>query len=76
MACECGYLDTVCHTLWRELDNIPGDARTSVAFITFDSSVHFYCLSESQAQPHQLTVVDIDGKYGYVTEVSVCKGGA
>uniref|UniRef100_A0A1B6M3Q4 Uncharacterized protein n=1 Tax=Graphocephala atropunctata TaxID=36148 RepID=A0A1B6M3Q4_9HEMI len=63
LACECGYLDVVCRTLLAELDNVPGDARTSVAFITFDSAVHFYSLTEGQGQPHQLVVVDIDDMF-------------
>lgn len=63
LACECGYLDVVCRTLLAELDNVPGDARTSVAFISYDSAVHFYSLAEGQGQPHQMTVVDIDGTF-------------
>ncbi|XP_046665553.1 protein transport protein Sec24A-like isoform X1 [Homalodisca vitripennis] len=63
LACESGYLDVVCRTLLAELDNVPGDARTSVAFITFDSAVHFYSLTEGQGQPHQLIVVDIDDMF-------------
>jgi len=63
LACESGYLAVVCRTLLAELDNVPGDARTSVAFITFDSAVHFYCLMEGQAQPHQMVVVDIEDMF-------------
>ncbi|XP_054261293.1 protein transport protein Sec24A-like isoform X2 [Macrosteles quadrilineatus] len=63
LACESGYLKIVCATLRSELENIPGDARTSVAFITFDSAVHFYCLMDGQAQPHEMVVVDIDDMF-------------
>jgi protein transport protein SEC24 len=46
-----------------QLEALPGDSRTAVAFITFDSSVHFYSLAENQSQPHQMVVVDIDGRF-------------
>lgn len=63
---ECGYLEIVCQTLLEELENLPGDARTSVGFITYDSSVHFYSLAEGLSQPHQMVVVDIDGKISLI----------
>ncbi|XP_067136282.1 protein transport protein Sec24A [Centruroides vittatus] len=59
-AIETGYLSVFCKILLEELDNLPGDARTQVGFITFDSSIHFYNLTEGFNQPHMLVVSDID----------------
>ena len=60
-AIQSGYLKVACDLLLENLDGIPGDARTQVAFITYDSRVHFYCLSEDLSQPQMLIVSDIDG---------------
>lgn len=60
---ESGYLEVVCSILLDELDNLPGDARTSIGFITYDSSVHFYSLADGLSQPHQMVVVDIDDMF-------------
>lgn len=43
---------------WR----LPGDTRTKIGLITFDSTIHFYNLQEGQSQPQMLVVSDIDGK--------------
>lgn len=40
---------------------MPGDARTKVGFIAFNSEVHFYNIAEGYSQPHEITLVDIDG---------------
>lgn len=45
-------------------DDIPGDSRTNIGFITFDSSVHFYQIANSDGgQPKQLIVGDISGEH-------------
>ena len=49
-----------CDVLLEELDKVPGDSRTQIGFITYDSSVHFYNLAEGLSQPRQLVVTDID----------------
>lgn len=59
-AIHTGYLSSFCKVLLEELDNIPGDSRTQVGFVTFDSSVHFYNLGEGLSQPQMLLVSDID----------------
>lgn len=41
---------------------LPGDSRTRIGFITFDSTVQFYNLQEGLSQPQMLIVSDIDGK--------------
>uniref|UniRef100_A0A1B0D4N5 Uncharacterized protein n=1 Tax=Phlebotomus papatasi TaxID=29031 RepID=A0A1B0D4N5_PHLPP len=60
IAVQSGYLNTVCDTLMEHLDNLPGDVRTQVGFITFSSTVNFYHLAEGFNQPHEITVLDID----------------
>nr|NVI78020.1 Sec24AB ortholog [Cucujiformia] len=60
LAIESGYLQSVCNILLEELKNLPGDARTQIGFVTYDSAIHFYSLAEGQSQPHEMTVLDID----------------
>lgn len=62
-AVENGYLKLFCDTMVDDLDKIPGDSRTQIGFITYDSSVHFYNLAENLNRPHQLIVSEIDDVY-------------
>ncbi|KPP79102.1 protein transport protein Sec24A-like [Scleropages formosus] len=59
-AVETGYLDVVCQSLLDNLNSLPGDARTKIGFITFDSTIHFYNLQEGLSQPQMLVVSDIE----------------
>ncbi|XP_060621274.2 protein transport protein Sec24A isoform X1 [Anolis sagrei] len=59
-AIETGYLNTVCKTLLDNLEFLPGNTRTKIGFITFDSTIHFYSLQEGLSQPQMLIVSDID----------------
>ncbi|NXD62641.1 SC24B protein, partial [Eolophus roseicapillus] len=59
-AVEAGYLTIVCQSLLENLDKLPGDSRTRIGFITFDSTVQFYNLQEGLSQPKKLIVSDID----------------
>ncbi|XP_075904184.1 protein transport protein Sec24A isoform X2 [Nelusetta ayraudi] len=59
-AVESGYLKYLCESLLDNLDRLPGDARTKVGFLTFDSTIHFYNLQEKLSQPQMLVVSDID----------------
>ncbi|XP_067280125.1 protein transport protein Sec24A isoform X3 [Pseudorasbora parva] len=59
-AVQTGYLEVVCQALLDNLDTLPGDARTKIGFITFDSTIHFYNLQEGLSQPQMLIVSDID----------------
>jgi len=66
-AVETGYLHQVCGILLDSLKELPGDSRTSIGFITFDSSVHFYSLAEGMNTPQQMIVMDIDGTFPSVS---------
>ncbi|XP_055733676.1 protein transport protein Sec24A-like [Salvelinus fontinalis] len=59
-AVETGYLDVVCQSLLENINALPGDSRTKIGFITFDSTIHFYNLQEGLSQPQMLVVSDIE----------------
>ncbi|KAF6082881.1 SEC24-like protein A, COPII coat complex component [Phyllostomus discolor] len=59
-AVETGYLNSVCQSLLNNLDLLPGNTRTKIGFITFDSTIHFYSLQEGLSQPQMLIVSDIE----------------
>uniref|UniRef100_A0AAV2MI77 SEC24 homolog B, COPII coat complex component n=1 Tax=Knipowitschia caucasica TaxID=637954 RepID=A0AAV2MI77_KNICA len=59
-AVESGYLKYFCDSLQENLDSLPGDARTRLGFLTFDSTLHFYNLQDGLSQPQMLVVSDID----------------
>lgn len=63
LATQSGYLSIVCETLLAHLDNLPGDARTSIGIIAYDSAVHFYSLAVGSNRPHEMTVQDVEGTY-------------
>lgn len=61
-----GYLEIVCDRILNKImgDEIPGDSRTNIGFITYDSSVHFYQIASGDGgQPKQLIVSDITGNF-------------
>lgn len=47
----CGMVSVVADTIRACLDQLPGDERTQVGFLTYDSSLHFYNLKASLAAP-------------------------
>ncbi|CAF1127607.1 unnamed protein product [Adineta steineri] len=47
-AIQTGYLQSFCDILFENLSSLPGDARTQIGFITYDSRIHFYDLSDRQ----------------------------
>ncbi|XP_034033847.1 protein transport protein Sec24A isoform X2 [Thalassophryne amazonica] len=59
-AVETGYLSVFCQSLLDNINMLPGDSRTKVGFITFDSTIHFYNLQEGLSQPQMLIVSDIE----------------
>lgn len=63
IAQQSGYLRCVCESLSEHLESMPGDARTQIGFVAYNSAVHFYSLAEGFNQPHEITVVDIDDPF-------------
>lgn len=61
LAIESGYLHTVCEVLSSLLSSLPGDARTQIGFIAYNSTLHFFSLAEGLSQPHEMVVLDVDG---------------
>ncbi|XP_037543760.1 protein transport protein Sec24A [Nematolebias whitei] len=59
-AVETGYLKEFCQSVLDNIHSLPGDSRTKVGFITFDSTIHFYNLQEGLSQPQMLIVSDIE----------------
>jgi protein transport protein SEC24 len=59
-AVQSGVLAVACRCLLDCLGRLPGDARTMVGFVTYDSSLHFYNLSVGNSQPQMLIVSDVD----------------
>ncbi|XP_071496499.1 protein transport protein Sec24A-like isoform X1 [Diadema antillarum] len=59
-AVESGYLSVICQTLLEYMEKMPGDARTMIGFITFDSTLHFYSLPEGATRPQMMVVSDVD----------------
>jgi protein transport protein SEC24 len=55
-----GFLSAVLESIKDTIntDVIPHPDRTKIAFITYDSSIHFYCLSNKLTQPQMLCVSD------------------
>lgn len=45
------------------IDNLPGDSRTQIGFLTYDRTVHFYNLRSGLQQPQMMVVPDIDNLF-------------
>lgn len=58
-AVGCGLPKVVASTILDMLDKLPGDSRTQVGILTFDSTVHFYNLKSTLRQPQVLVVGDL-----------------
>ncbi|KAL9919504.1 protein transport protein Sec24AB isoform 2-T5 [Glossina fuscipes fuscipes] len=63
IAQQCGYMDNICAMLSTHLDEMPGDARTQVGFIAYNSHVHFYSMADGYNQPHEMTLLDINDPF-------------
>ncbi|KAI9350074.1 hypothetical protein DFJ73DRAFT_625330 [Zopfochytrium polystomum] len=60
-AVQSGMVAVAAKTILDTLDRIPNtDNRTKVAFITVDSSLHFYNLSANLSEPQMLVVSDLE----------------
>jgi hypothetical protein len=64
--CILSFFPEICYFEFKIaifIFRLPGDSRTRIGFMTFDSTVHFYNLQEGLSQPQMLIVSDIDGKH-------------
>ncbi|MFH4982139.1 hypothetical protein AB6A40_008848 [Gnathostoma spinigerum] len=61
-AIENGYLYAFSKQLLNAIGLLPGDDRTLIGFIAFDTAVHFFQFFSDQP-PKQLIVDDFSGKY-------------
>jgi protein transport protein SEC24 len=59
-AITTGYLDSFCESFLENFDKIPGDNRTQIGFITYNSSIHFYNLSDSLTQTRMMIYPDLE----------------
>lgn len=60
LAIESGYLETFCQILTAEIPNLPGDSRTQIGFLAYDSALHFFCLNENLSRPQEMVLVETD----------------
>lgn len=58
-AYQLGYIPVMAKSLLQSLDEIPGDSRTLVGFIGFDSNLHFFNFGEKHHT--HLVMPDIQG---------------
>ncbi|CAF1088386.1 unnamed protein product [Adineta steineri] len=62
-AIQTGYLQSFCDILSENLNSLPGDARTKIGFITYDSRLHYYDLSDRSNGTFRVMIVpDLDNK--------------
>lgn len=59
-AINTGYLQNACEVLLECLDKLPGDSRTQIGFITYNSCIQFYNLSDALSQPQMMIYPEID----------------
>ncbi|CAF1672983.1 unnamed protein product, partial [Adineta ricciae] len=52
-----GYLQSFCEILFENLSSLPGDARTKIGFLTYDSRIHFYDLSDRHNGTFRIMIV-------------------
>jgi len=57
-AVSSGYLPRACATIKACLDKLPGDGRTQIGLLTFDSTIQFYALRPGASAPHVMVVAD------------------
>ncbi|CAM9436791.1 unnamed protein product [Chrysoparadoxa australica] len=58
-AMATGMVGTAVAAIKECLHKLPGDERTQIGFVTFDSSIHFYHLKATLNQPQMLVVPDL-----------------
>jgi protein transport protein SEC24 len=62
-AVASGMVNTVCQSIAASLIDLPGKPRTNIAFITFDSTVHVYCLKSTNKLPQVYVLPNVDDVY-------------
>jgi len=58
-AVRSGMLKSVASAIKASLDDLPGETRTHIGFITFDNSVHYYSLKAGLSRPQMMVVGDL-----------------
>jgi protein transport protein SEC24 len=58
-AVASGMLATAASTIKACLNELPGQGRTQIGFVAYDSAVHFFNLKSTLSQPQMLTVPDL-----------------
>jgi len=62
-AIESGYLFSFTEQLLVNLEQMPGDSRTQIGFMAFDSSVHFFEFFDPDKPPRELVIPDVDAPF-------------
>ncbi|CAI5521297.1 unnamed protein product [Closterium sp. Naga37s-1] len=62
-AVASGAASAACSSISRILQDLPEGGRTLVAFATFNSTIQFYSLNSSLAQPSMLVVPEVEDVY-------------
>ena len=57
-----GYLYTFAEQFLINLDQMPGNGRTLIGFIAFDSTLHYFEFVSPERPPRELVVPDIEGR--------------
>lgn len=60
-AYQLSYIPTLAKAIHDNIDMIPGDSRTLIGFIAFDSNVHFFDFGEKQTT--HIVMPDIQGMF-------------
>ena len=58
-----GAVHTALQGIKANLDRLPGDTRTQVGFVTFDSTVHFYRIRQGASGPAMLVASDLEDMF-------------
>jgi len=58
-AAASGMIATCVRAIKDSLDDLPGNPRTQIGFMTFDTGVHFYNLKASLKAPQMLVISDV-----------------
>ncbi|RAL45924.1 hypothetical protein DM860_006078 [Cuscuta australis] len=62
-AVKSGMLEVIAKTIKSCLDRLPGFPRTQIGFITYDTTIHFYNMKSSLAQPQMMVVSDLEDTF-------------